>query len=393
MMKSLIRKDGELPMEKNYNRRHYNAGMRAFFLSGFCAIASGIVVSILQDLYQFSYGFSGTLLSMMNIGNMAALILSGVLPQMTGERTTTLVFCSGYFTGYLLMALTGNPVFLLLAFLLAGAAKGCTANKCAILTGSNAPDRPKALSLMNAWFSLGALLCPFVISILRKRDDHLAMAGVSAAGLVLWLVFLRAGIPEQFDTAGNEKTAGGTSFLRNRAFWLLAALVFCQNASEYVVNGWIVTYYKGENILSGTAAVYTVTIQWIFILISRLLLAFGPKIRKLYRVISLMGVGLTIMYLLLLKMQSAVPALIALSLFSFCIAGVYPLATACVGEMTSSASLGVLLSIGATGGIIFPWIVGMVADRSGLRAGMAVNLIPCVGIIILPMIIEKRRFT
>ena len=96
------------------------------------------------------------------------------------------------------------------------------------------------------------------------------------------------------------------------------------------------------------------------------------------------------MYLLLLYMQTSIPALIVLGLFSFSIAGVYPLTTACIGEMTSSASVGILLSIGGLGGIIFPWIVGLVADQSGLRSGMAVNLIPCAGIILLPLLISKK---
>lgn len=378
-------------MNTSYNTRQYKAGMGAFFLSGICAISAGIIVSILRDLYQFNYSFSGTLISVMSIGNMTALLLSGVLPKMIGERSTTLLLCCGYCLGYLLMALTGNPAVLFLAFLIAGIAKGCTANKCTILVGNNAPDRSKALSLMNAWFSLGALLCPFLISILQKKENHLAMAGVSIAGLLLWVTFFIARIPDQFTASGNGKGAAGYSFLKNSVFWLLAFLMFFQNACEYVVNGWIVTYYKGEQILSGSAAAYTVTVQWALALIARLLIAFGPKIKKPYQALSAMGVGLTMMYLLLLRMHSAIPALIVLGLFSFSIAGVYPLATACIGEMTSSASVGVLLSIGGLGGIIFPWIVGLVADSSGLRSGMAVNLIPCAGIILLPLLINRKN--
>ena len=382
-------------MKTRYNTRQYRAGMGAFFLSGICAISAGIVVSILRDLYQFNYSLSGTLISVMSIGNMTALLLSGLLPKMIGERSTTLLLCCGYFLGYLLMFLTGNPVVLFLSFLVAGIAKGCTANKCTILVGNNAPDRPKALSLMNAWFSLGALLCPFIISAIQKKNDRLAMAGVSIAGLLLWFTFLSAGIPGQFAPAGKTAGASRSSFLKNTVFWLLAVQMFFQNAAEYVVNGWIVTYYKSEGILSGTAAAYTVTVQWGMALIARLLMAFGPKIKKPYKALSVMGVGLTSMYLLLLQMRSAVPALIVLGLFSFSIAGVYPLTTACVGEMTSSASLGILLAIGGTGGIIFPWLVGIVADTSGLRSGMAVNLIPCAGIIFLPLLIsfmaERRQ--
>ena len=30
-----------------------------------------------------------------------------------------------------------------------------------------------------------------------------------------------------------------------------------------------------------------------------------------------------------------------------------------------------------------PWLIGKVADQAGLAAGMAVNLVPCVGLLVL----------
>ena len=101
------------------DKHAYRSGMAAFFLSGICAISSGVIVSLLRDRYQFSYSFSGTLVSAMSIGNMAALLLAGVLPGKIGEKATTLILTSGAFLGYLICALTGNPVFLVLAFLMA----------------------------------------------------------------------------------------------------------------------------------------------------------------------------------------------------------------------------------------------------------------------------------
>ncbi len=374
-------------MSTNRNLRQYNAGMTAFFLSGFCFISSGIIVSLLRDRYQFSYSFSGTLVSVASIGNMTALLASGILPGILGEKATTLLLCSGYFLGYLLMFLTGKPAVLLLAFLLVGIAKGCAANKCTVLVGNNAEDRAKAMNLMNAWFSLGALLCPFLIAFLQKKSSVLPMAGVSFFGLCLWAAFWYARIPGLSASTGKENRKTDYSFLRNTTFWLLAALLFCQNAAEYTVNGWIVTYYKNEHILSGAAAAYTVTVQWTMSLIARLLLAFRLKTRKPYKAMSVMGVGLTLMYLVLLRMQTAVPALTALGLLSFSIAGVYPLAVASIGKMTSSASVGFILSFGGIGGILFPWLVGIIADLFGLRSGMAINLIPCAGIIVLPLLL------
>ncbi len=370
-------------------RRQYYAGMAGFFLGGICAISAGIIVSILRDRYSLSYSFSGTLVSAMSIGNMLALMISGVLPGKIGEKGTTLILSSGAFFGYLLMAVTGSPVLLLAAFLLAGVSKGCTANKCTLLVSNNTDDKQKALSMLNAWFAFGALLCPFLVSFLQRKSNTLPMLGVSFAGLCLWLLFLWAGLPGK-PSGPERKHAADYSFFRSPVFWILTMLLFCQNAAEYTVNGWVVTYYKNEQILSGSLAAYTVTVQWGLNLVARLLLAFVLKVKKPYKALAVMGVGVTVMYAVLLRMHSAVPALIVLGLFAFSIAGVYPMTIACTGEMMSSASLGFLLSFAGIGGIVFPWLVGIIADAAGLRTGMAVNLIPCAGIIVLPLLMIRH---
>ena len=57
--------------QKGFNRLR-NAGFGAFFISGICAISCGVVVSLLQEQLGFDYKTTGTLLSMMNMGNLAA---------------------------------------------------------------------------------------------------------------------------------------------------------------------------------------------------------------------------------------------------------------------------------------------------------------------------------
>ena len=69
-------------MERDNRLRH--TGYATFFLSGICSISSGIIVSLLQDWHGFSFGVTGMLLSCMNIGNMAAAFLAGILPGKIG---------------------------------------------------------------------------------------------------------------------------------------------------------------------------------------------------------------------------------------------------------------------------------------------------------------------
>lgn len=61
-----------------------NAGFATFFFSGICSIRAGMVVSLLQERYGFAYGMTGSLLSLLSIGNLLAGFLIGVLPAASG---------------------------------------------------------------------------------------------------------------------------------------------------------------------------------------------------------------------------------------------------------------------------------------------------------------------
>ena len=36
-----------------------------------------------------------------------------------------------------------------------------------------------------------------------------------------------------------------------------------------------------------------------------------------------------------------------------------------------------------------PWIVGMVSEKAGLVAGMASNIVPCVGLVVFSILVAK----
>ena len=107
------------------NTRLRNAGFATFFFSGICAISAGVVVSLLQERYGFAYGMTGTLLSLMSVGNLLAGLLMGMLPSALGMKRSVLLLTIGYAVGYAVMGLTGAVVLLdyVLAFMALGLAE------------------------------------------------------------------------------------------------------------------------------------------------------------------------------------------------------------------------------------------------------------------------------
>ena len=363
-----------------------NAGFVTFFFSGICAISSGVVVSLLQEQYGFAYGMTGTLLSLMSIGNLLAGFLTGVLPGVLGLKPSILLLTIGYTVGYGIMGFTGAEVLLAAAFFLVGVAKGSAMNACTILVSDNSADRTRGMNLMHSCYACGALLCPFLIAAAARVSTALAVFLLAALGVVLWLVYWKTPMEGKVK---DRKAAIDWSFLRSGRFWLLTGLLFCQNAAEQSVTGWMVTYFKGSGIIAGTLAAYTVTVMWGATLVARLLIAFVFPFKSPRKAMVVMAVTCTLFYVLLMRADSQSAAILLLFAFAFAMAGMNPTAVASAGRMTSVTSMGIMLPAASGGAILMPWVIGRVAERTGLAAGMAMNIVPCVGLIIFSVLVER----
>ena len=368
-----------------------NTGFLTFFFSGICAISAGVVVSLLQERYGFAYGMTGTLLSLMSIGNLIAGFLVGVLPGALGMKRSVLLLTIGYAVGYSLMGLTGAVAVLALAFFLVGIAKGSVMNTCTILVSDHSADRTRGMNLMHSCYACGALLCPFLIAAAARVSTALAVFLLAVLGLMLWLVYGFTPLGGGSQKTARTKEVIDWSFLHAPRFWLLTGLLFCQNAAEQSVNGWMVTYFKGSGIIAGTLAAYTVTVMWGATLVARLLIAFVFPFKNPRKAMVGMSVLCTIFYVLLVMAHTQVMAIVLLFAFAFAfsMAGLNPTAVASAGRMTSVTSMGIMLPAASSGAILMPWIIGIVAEKAGLAAGMASNIVPCVGLIIFTLLVAK----
>ena len=134
----------------------------------------------------------------------------------------------------------------------------------------------------------------------------------------------------------------------------MTGLLFCQNAAEQSVTGWMVTYFKGSGIIAGALAAYTVTVMWGATLVARLLIAFVFPFKQPRKAMVVMGVSCTIFYILLVQARSQGAAIALLFAFAFAMAGMNPTAVASAGRMTSVTSMGIMLPVAASGAILMP---------------------------------------
>ena len=102
-----------------------------------------------------------------------------------------------------------------------------------------------------------------------------------------------------------------------------------------------------------------------------------------------MGISCTIFYFFLMRAGTQGAAIALLFAFAFSMAGMNPTAVASAGKMTSVTSMGIMLPAASSGAILMPWVIGFVAERSGLSAGMACNIVPCIGLVVFALLVAR----
>lgn len=336
-------------------------------LGGLLASSGGVVMSLLQDQYALGYEWGGVLLAALSVGNLLSGFTTGMLTVRRGMRGTALLLTPCAALGYLLMAFFGNPWLLVLAFGLVGVAKGCVLNTDSVLVALSAEDRTRDMILAHARFALGSLLCPLLIAALALPHWRGPMLGLAACGVLLTASYVSARLPRR---ASRADGGGRWDFFRSRRFWLLTAVLFCQNCVEISVTGWMVTYFKDTGILTGTAGQLTVTVIWGAMLMARLFIALVLHIKNSFRALALMSACCLATYLLLMQAKGPVSALLTLTLFGFSIACINPTTVASAGRSLSSAGVGVMLPVAGVGAILMPYVTGLVASGFGIWAGM-----------------------
>ncbi|MGN0975018.1 MAG: MFS transporter [Gemmiger sp.] len=371
---------------QNRKPRVQNAYLVMLF-DGLCVSSASVVLPLLRQNYGLSYDFSGLLLALLSVGNLASALLCGVLPRWWGVRRTALTFTGGLLAGYLLLSVSGVPAVLALGFLCIGLGKGSSMNNATVAAGEASADRTKSVNLINALFALGSLCAPLLYLGAGMLPDWKApLLALAVSGGVVWLLFWTMGLSSRRSDAAKRDD---WSFLKDRHFWFSTAFLFGQQCAEISVTGWLVTYFKDQGILTGALSELTVTVMFAAMLLGRLFIVFvlPPRFRSLLA----MSAASLVSYLLLMSCQSGITALLCLFLFGLSISGTYPTVIAQANRSLSNASVGVMLPVAGIGAVLMPYLVGAVAEHGGIRAGMLCPIAALVLMLVFAVCIRRSE--
>ena len=368
-------------MNQQANAKTENALIRAtlfvFFVSGASSVLMGNLMPFLREAYDISYAQAGFLLSLPSWGNIASIFITGYLPTYIGRRKTVLMTSCWMAVAFLLITLGfGGIGALVAACIMIGIARGGNTNFSNTMM-STLPGKKSAIgyNLLHGAFAAGAVLSPLALIACTANSDsgwQLMTGGIVVLCLVQLAVYLKMKLPAENITKSIRSV--DRSFLKNKNFWLGAAILFFYISTEYAIVNWLVTYFKDTGILSPAVSQLMTSLLWVVIFIGRMLGAalVGKVSRKILLVVD--GVGLLACFLLVFFSRSQLPIFLGIMGVGLFMATIYTSALALGTERIKGNDLGVstMILVGTTGGIITPAVVGMVAEKAGIQMGMGV---------------------
>ena len=353
-----------------------------YLIQGIFVIMIGSILPMMKEEYGLSYQAGGLLISAHSVGNMATGLIAGVLPLMFGLRRSLLVQNILPFAGFAMTLVTGNPWVLIFALLLTGLGRGAVSNYNNQIISTLSGGSAAPLNMLHGFFAIGAVLAPFLV-LTFTRTDSSGWRKVVWVVIALGVISMVTSFFMNMDSVSYAKPESGESafgFVRDRLFLRSMAIMFFYLCVEASVMGWMVTYYTDSGAVGAESAQLLTSLLWITILVGRFGCgALSGRVPPA-RMILVLCTGIVLFLSILLMSTNLVLMLAGTVGLGLSLSGMYGTTVANAGSVFGEypLAMGIFVTVTTVGSVITPSIIGGVAAYTGIRAGMAVLLVPAV---------------
>jgi MFS family permease len=354
-----------------------------FFFCGLIFSTWAARIPSIKDHFELNEAALGGLLFMLPMGSLVALPIAGWSVHRFGSKWVTLTAAIAYGLILLLISSAGGIwqlSVLLFCFGFAGDILNISMNTQG-LSVQQILNKP-ILSGLHAQWSIGALAGAVIGGWSMKNNQstavHFMIVSIISMSIALWMSFYMI---KDYQHA----EAGQKLFTRpGKALLLLGMTCFCTAMAEGAMADWSSLYYR--QVLQNQSRVSTTgyTAFTFAMAIGRLM---GDRLIQIFRYRNtlifngvLIASGITIA----LTWQVPVAVIIGYALVGLGVSSVIPIVYMIAGmsrTMAPAAALATVSTIGFTGFLIGPPVIGFIAHETSLR--FALILVVVLGIIIV----------
>ena len=358
----------------------------AYMSLGLVLIMLGSILPEMKSDYALSYQVGGALLSVQSVGYVLAGLLAGYLPFVLGIKISFILIQLSVTLGFVMLLVSGNPVWLLAAMFLIGIGKGGITNYNNLLMNIYSEGNAGPLNILHACFAAGAVIAPLIAMVVTGWRPAVIIGCVCCAASLAFL--LPAGFsdkdletsdaPDISDKAENSrKKKVDYGFVKEKLFWVTVIICFFYQAVEASFMGWMTSFLIDTGVMAESLAQFTTSVLWMALMAGRLLCSaaatkFSP--RSMILALTLITTGFMV---ILLQTKSPAGLIIATAGIGLGMSGMFGTSVSNAGDIFSKypVCMGFFVFLTSMGAIVAPAIIGSVANTQGMHIGMSTLLI------------------
>ncbi len=363
-------------MSQPVNERGLTIGsFLSLFFYGFTATLAGPALKAIGLDLNLDYSLRGSLFSGLLGGYAVATFGGGFLADKIGRKSVLMLGLSMLAAMSFCFGLSPTYYLALGSMVLIGASGGFIEGATnALVVDVNPGKSSFVLNLLHAFYSIGAFLAPFFISLLLAKGFSWRLSYLSVAGFTFALIVVMAlqRFPKVHQKNPIDLREAG-ELLKKPMLLVLAICLGLYLGAEIGLGAWIVSYLQEDLKISLFKASSALSTFWLTIILGRLFCSLlSKKVGTASLIlISVLVTAATLSIAFSLKSRLLTPLLIAFSGFFF--AGVFPLILALAQSREPrffATAMGAIMGFAALGGLILPWLIGRVAETYSIGTGL-----------------------
>lgn len=367
----------------------FAAACIGLLLFGIMLITLGSILPSLTVKFRMNELSSGKLVSLLPIGIITGSLVFGPVADRYGYKMMFIITTLLMMIAFEGLAFADSFFLLQVSIFVLGFAGGIINGATnAVVSDISEEDKGANLSLLGAFFGIGALGMPLLLSILSKRFEYSAI--LSSVGLlmsltVIYFIAIKFPIPKH---AQGFPLKEGIKLLKQPALLLTSFFLFFQSGAESLINNWATTFLQNDLKFPAKDSLFSLSCYLGGLTIARLLL--GNLLKKIS--------SFRIMIISLLLAVSGAVILLYSSSYSYVLAGLitigagfaasFPVILGYIGHIYSNLSgtaFSIAFVIALTGNALINYFFGIISNEYGTKQlpVLLLSVIACLFVLIL----------
>ncbi len=370
----------------------------AFFANFLWVMVLGLlgpsVPAMVLDL-EISYSQAGLFFTVLSLGSLIGTFFGGIASDHFNRKTLFILCSVMLFAGLICMGFAPNYIVIIIIiflFSLLGSPVGAVGQS--VMLKMFPEKRDRFLSYQTMFAALGSFLAPVIISLnfTFKLNWRWAFIETGFFAVILLIAVMFIKIPP--DTVSTERIPL-RRIMRNGSIRVCFILVFLSMAMDVGFAYWLAEYFKTElsvslRLSSAVVGIYLAGIIAVRLAIPQLLKRF-----KGYRIIKVSLVSSIGALLLFIFIPSNGLKAVMCLVYGLAVGPLFPLTMARgagVFPEQPGAVTGVMFAALSLGGMVFPFLLGFLAENFGIAGSYLFSVFAgLVMLIIISLRVRGRR--